>query len=107
MQGCDTFDCVAPTRLARTGTIYHDTGTVDEHGLPIITKLNLMNAKFQRDLTPLDFGDSPMNAQYTKAYLAHLFKAREMLGGHLASIHNLWTIVNYTKRVREKIYLSW
>ncbi len=100
--GCDTFDCVAPTRLARTGTIYVDMGKKDEDGLPIIEKINLLNAKFKTDYTPLDLGESPMN-QYTRAYLHHLFKAHEMLGGHLASIHNLWTLVNYTKKLREFI----
>ncbi len=105
LMGCDTFDCVAPTRLARTGTIYVDMGKKDEDGLPIIEKINLLNAKFKRDYTPLDLGESPMN-QYTRAYLHHLFKAHEMLGGHLASIHNLWTLVNYTKKLRESIILS-
>lgn len=102
LMGCDTFDCVAPTRLARTGTIYAHTGEVNKDGLPVFVKLNLLNAKFANDHTPLDLGASPMN-QYTKAYLHHLFKAKEMLGGHLASIHNLWTIVNYTKQIREML----
>lgn len=103
MNGCDTFDCVAPTRIARTGTIYHNTGALDEFGLPVIVKLNLNNAKYQRDFEVLDTSASPIGSVYTKAYLAHLFKAKEMLGPHLASLHNLWTIVDYTKRVREKI----
>ena len=105
LNGCDTFDCVAPTRIGRTGTIYADTGRVNEYGLPIIEKLNLNNAKFTRDFSPLDGGDSPMNV-YTRAYVQHLFKAKEMLGPHLASIHNLWTIVNYTKKVREFVLTS-
>ncbi len=102
LNGCDTFDCVAPTRLARTGTIYAETGKLNDFGLPVYEKLNLLNAKFARDFSILDGSTSPMN-QYTKAYLHHLFKAREMLGGHLASIHNLWTIVNYTKQLRIKL----
>ncbi len=101
LNGCDTFDCVAPTRIARNGTIYHNTGEVNDFGLPKFTKLNLYNQKFIRDFTPLDMGDSPIGGQYTKAYLAHLFRAQEMLGGHLASLHNLWTIVDYTKKLRE------
>lgn len=101
--GCDTFDCVAPTRLARTGTIYHDTGKTDDLGLPILTKVNLLNSKFTRDFSDLDFSLSPIAKSYTKAYLAHLFRAKEMLGAHLASIHNLWTITNYTKTLRAKI----
>lgn len=102
LMGCDTFDCVAPTRLARTGTIYAETGELNDFGLPKYEKLNLLNAKFTRDFSPLDSSQSPANT-YTRAYLQHLFKSREMLGGHLASIHNLWTIVNYTKKLREQI----
>ena len=106
LNGCDTFDCVAPTRLGRTGTIYAETGELNEWGLPTYTKLNLMNAKYTRDFSPLDSSMSPIGQQYTRAYLQHLFKAKEMLGPHFASLHNLWTIVQYTKRVREKIILG-
>lgn len=101
--GCDVFDCVAPTRLARTGTIYAATGETDELGLPTFQKLNLMNSKFQRDFTPLDCSESPVAQQYTRAYLAHLFRSQEMLGPHLASIHNLWTIVHFTKQLRSTL----
>ncbi|MBX2866795.1 tRNA guanosine(34) transglycosylase Tgt [Candidatus Kaiserbacteria bacterium] len=95
--GCDTFDCVAPTRLARTGTIYAHT----HEG---IQKLNLLNTKYQRDFGKPDEGcDCYVCTNYTRAYLAHLFRAQEMLGAHLASIHNLYTIVQYTKRLREEI----
>jgi len=95
--GCDTFDCVAPTRLARTGTIYAHT----HEG---IVKLNLMNTKYQRDFGKPDEGcDCYVCTHYTRAYLAHLFRSQEMLGAHLASIHNLYSIVQYTKRLREEI----
>jgi queuine tRNA-ribosyltransferase len=95
--GCDTFDCVAPTRLARTGTIY-------QHTRDGITKINLLNQKYIRDFSPLDEGsDNYVSQNYTKAYLAHLFRAKEMLGPHLASLHNLHTIVQFTKRLREEI----
>lgn len=97
MQGCDTFDCVAPTRIGRTGTVYvhTETGT---------SKINLLNAKFQKDLSKVDEGcDCYVCTNYTKAYLAHLFRAQEMLGPHLASLHNLYFIVNFTKRLRESI----
>ena len=102
LNGCDTFDCVAPTRLGRTGTIYTETGQLNKWGLPTYEKLNLLNEKFTRDFSPLDTSNSPMNV-YTRAYLRHLFKASEMLGPHLASLHNLWTIVNYTKEVHDYI----
>lgn len=98
--GCDTFDCVAPTRIARTGTIYEHKG--DE-----IVKTNLMNTKYQRDFSKVDEGcDCYVCTNYTKAYLAHLFRAQEMLGPHLASLHNLYVIVNHTKRLREEILAS-
>lgn len=104
MMGCDVFDCVAPTRLARNGTVYVETGERDELDLPVLMKIDLTKHKFIRDFSPLDpLSASPVAQQYTKAYLSHLFRANEMLGAHLASIHNLWTIVNYTKLLRNTI----
>lgn len=98
--GCDTFDCVAPTRLARTGTIYANMG--EKH-----MKLNLFNTKYQRDFNkPDESCECYVCANYTRAYLAHLFRAGEMLGPHLASLHNLYYIVNFTKRLRESILKS-
>jgi queuine tRNA-ribosyltransferase len=95
--GCDTFDCVAPTRIARTGTIYERTN--EGH-----RRTNLMNSKYQRDFSkPDESCDCYVCQHYTKAYLAHLFRSREMLGPHLASLHNLYYIVNFTKRLREEI----
>jgi tRNA-guanine transglycosylase len=95
--GCDTFDCVAPTRIARNGNIYAHT----HEG---IKRLNLLNAKYRNDLGKPDEGcDCYVCTNYTRAYLAHLFKANEMLAGHLASLHNLYVIVNYTKNLREEI----
>lgn len=98
--GCDTFDCVAPTRLGRTGTIY-------EHTHKGIVKTNLTKSQYQNDLSKIDQGcDCYVCQNYTKAYLAHLFRAQEMLGAHLASIHNLYTIINHTKKLREDILSS-
>ena len=95
--GCDTFDCVAPTRIARTGTIYEHTN--DGH-----RRINLLNSKYQRDFGKPDEGcDCYVCSNYTKAYLAHLFRSGEMLGPHLASLHNLYFIVQHTKKLREKI----
>lgn len=95
--GCDTFDCVAPTRIARTATIYERTNNGHQ-------RTNLMNAKFKSDLSkPDESCDCYVCTNYTKAYLAHLFRSGEMLGAHLASIHNLYYIVHYTKRLREDI----
>jgi len=93
--GCDTFDCVAPTRLARTGTIYEMTN--EGH-----RRTNLLNSKFVRDFNkPDESCNCYVCTHYTKAYLAHLFRSKEMLGAHLASIHNLYYIVNFTKKLRE------
>lgn len=103
LQGCDTFDCVAPTRIARTGTIYMHTGSYDDFGLPIIIKDKIKRELYARDFGPFDMSDSPIGKKYTRAYLAHLFRAGEMLGPELASLHNLWVIVDYTKRIRQLI----
>lgn len=95
--GCDTFDCVAPTRVGRTGTIYERTNEGHK-------RTNLLNARYERDFSkPDESCDCYVCKNYTKAYLAHLFRAREMLGPHLASLHNLYYIVNFTKRLREEI----
>lgn len=95
--GCDTFDCVAPTRIARTGTIYERTNQGHQ-------RTNLLNSKYQRDFSkPDESCDCYVCTHYTKAYLAHLFRAQEMLGAHLASLHNLYYIVSFTKRLREEI----
>jgi queuine tRNA-ribosyltransferase len=103
-QGCDTFDCVAPTRLARTGSIYVHTSKEWNPYKANIERINILNTKFQQDFSALDEGcDCYVCKNYTKAYIAHLFRAQEMLGAHLASIHNLYTIVNFTKKLRESI----
>ena len=95
--GCDTFDCVAPTRLARTGTMYVHTHSG-------IVKLNLKKTEHQYDLGKPDPGCvCYVCTHYTRAYLAHLFRANEMLAAHLTSLHNLYTIVNYTKSLREEL----
>ena len=96
LMGCDTFDCVAPTRLARTGTIY--VAQSNKH-----KKINLLNAEFRNDLSkPDEACECYVCTNYTKGYLAHLFRAGEMLAAHLASIHNLYYIVHFTKRLREE-----
>ncbi len=97
MMGCDTFDCVMPTRIGRTGAIYARTNNG-------IERLNLRNAKYTRDFGKPDSScDCYVCTHYTRAYLSHLFRVHEMLGPHLASLHNLHFIVQYTKRLREEI----
>jgi queuine tRNA-ribosyltransferase len=91
--GVDLFDCVLPTRLGRNGTLYTKNG-----------KIIIMNTQFRQDFTPIDEGCECYSCQnYTRAYVAHLFHGKEMLAGTLASIHNLYFIVNLVKKVRQSI----
>lgn len=91
--GIDTFDCVAPTRIARNGNLYTNDG-----------KINILNAKFRNDLTKIDEECKCYTcSNFTKAYVSHLFRSKEMLGATLASIHNLYFIVNLVKKIRESI----
>lgn len=91
--GIDTFDCVAPTRQARNGAIYTYDG-----------RINITNNKFQKDFTPLDNGCGCYAcANYTRAYVHHLFRSDEILGATLASIHNEYFVVNTVDRIRESI----
>jgi queuine tRNA-ribosyltransferase len=76
--GIDTFDCVAPTRIARNGTLYTHDG-----------RINITNAKYRDDMSPISDDVSWYTHRYTKSYLHHLFKADEMLAATLASIHNV------------------
>jgi queuine tRNA-ribosyltransferase len=76
--GADTFDCVSPTRVARNSAFYTPTG-----------RYNLSGAKYKRDFGPLQEGcDCYACANYSRAYIHHLFKAKEMLSATLISIHN-------------------
>lgn len=92
--GCDTFDCVAPTRIARNGALYTKKG-----------KINITNAKFTEDYTPIEEGCICYTCtNYTRAYVAHLFRAKEMLAATLASIHNLHFVVHLVDDIRASIY---
>ncbi|MFA5791839.1 MAG: tRNA guanosine(34) transglycosylase Tgt [Candidatus Paceibacterota bacterium] len=91
--GVDLFDCVAPTRLGRNGTIYTKTG-----------KIIIMNTKYRNDFGPLEEDCACYTCKnYSRAYIAHLFHGKEMLAGTLASIHNLYFIVNLVKKIRQSI----
>src|SRR3989344_1231320 len=91
--GIDTFDCVAPTRIARNGGAYVKSG-----------KISLFNARFVSDFTPIDSNCGCYTCKnYTRAYLAHLFRAKEMLAATLASILNLYFLVNFVKKIRQSI----
>ncbi len=92
-RGCDLFDCVAPTRNGRNGTVY------TRHG-----QIHLLNAAYRADFSPLDEDCACHTCQhYTKAYVAHLFHAKEMLAGVLASIHNVHFIVSLVAGMRQAI----
>ena len=91
--GIDTFDCVAPTRNGRTGTLY------THHG-----KINITNNRFIDDFLPIDIGCRCYTCtHHSRAYVAHLFRAKEMLGATLASIHNLYFINALVDGMREAI----
>jgi len=91
--GCDTFDCVAPTRLGRNGCFYTKNG-----------RLIISNSKYREDLTPIEENCACYSCRnFTKSYIAHLFRANEMLGPTLGSIHNLYFIVNLVKKIRQSI----
>ena len=91
--GIDTFDCVAPTRQARNGAIFTYSG-----------RINIKNAKFKEDFTPIDSDCSCYTCQnFTKAYINHLFRADEILASTLASIHNEFFVINTVDKIRESL----
>lgn len=91
--GVDLFDCVAPTRRARGGTLYTKNGTI-----------NITNVEFRDDQGPIDEGCGCNTCKhYSRGYICHLMRSKEMLGGTLGSIHNLYFIVNLVKQMREAI----
>lgn len=91
--GIDTFDCVTPTRIARNGSLYTRDG-----------RINILNAKYVGDFTKIDAECGCYTCtNYTSAYLSHLFRAKEMMAATLASIHNLYFIVNLVKEIRQSM----
>jgi queuine tRNA-ribosyltransferase len=92
--GVDMFDCVAPTRNARSGaSLYTKYG-----------RMNLLNAEYRNDFTPIESDCACYTCKnFTKAYIGHLFRSKEMLAGMLASIHNLYFLINITAKMREAI----
>ena len=93
IRGVDIFDCVLPTRLAR-----HNTAMVTKD------KLNLSNAVFAKDSRPIDNTCTCYTCQhFSRAYLRHLIVAKEMLSATLLSIHNLHTLFEFVKEMRQSI----
>jgi queuine tRNA-ribosyltransferase len=99
--GVDMFDCVMPTRNGRNGMLFTSEGII-----------NIRNKKWQSDFSPIDpFGPTFVDSRYTKAYLRHLFIAKEMLGPQIASIHNLgfylWLVKEARRHILEGDFLAW
>ncbi|MDQ5931192.1 MAG: queuine tRNA-ribosyltransferase [Patescibacteria group bacterium] len=91
--GCDLFDCIAPTRMGRHGTLHTSNG-----------RLNIRNAVFVADFQPIEKGCSCYTCtHHSRAYLAHLFRADEMTAASLASIHNLHFILRLVEKMRDSI----
>ena len=91
--GIDMFDCVMPSRNARNGMLFTSEGTI-----------NIKNKKWEKDLSPIDTnGVSFVDITYSKAYLRHLFSAKELLGKQIATIHNLGFYVWLTNEARRRI----
>ena len=91
--GIDMFDCVMPTRSGRTGLAFTWDG-----------KLNLRNAKYQKDKTPLDVNTSLRSLNmYSKSYLNHLIKSNEILASMLISLHNINFYQQFMSEIRKEI----
>jgi queuine tRNA-ribosyltransferase len=92
-RGIDVFDCVLPTRVARTGSALTWEG-----------RLNLRNARFARDPRPLDEGCAcPACTRFSRAYIRHLVNQQEMLGLRLLTLHNLRFLLELTAGARAAI----
>ena len=104
-EGVEMFDCVLPTRTGRMGTAFSSQG-----------RMNMRNAKYAHDFGPLDPECTcPVCRNHSRAYIRHLVKQKEMLGGILLSMHNIHFLIDLMARAREAIladayeefYQSW
>ena len=93
MRGIDMFDCVFPTRVARNGTVMTKRG-----------RLVVKNAEFARDMRPIDPDCGCYSCRhFSRAYIRHLFKADEIFGLRLTTIHNLYYLLDFMRRMRQAI----
>lgn len=93
LRGIDMFDCVLPTRIGRNGTVMTSNG-----------RLIVRDAKYSHDFSPMDPEcGCPACKNHTRAYIRHLFKAGEMYGLRLATIHNLYYLLNLMNQIRDAI----
>ncbi len=91
--GCDTFDCVGPTRLARNGALFTPDG-----------RINIKNSKYKTDFSPVDSEcDCYLCQNFSKSYLHHLFRTDEITGKILASLHNEYFVVKTVDKIRETL----
>ncbi|MDT5389929.1 MAG: queuine tRNA-ribosyltransferase [Mycobacterium sp.] len=91
--GADTFDCVSPSRVARNAAVYSADG-----------RYNITGARYKRDFTPIDGEcDCYTCANYTRAYIRHLFKAKELLASTLCTIHNERFVIRLVDQIRAAI----
>lgn len=103
MQGIDTFDCVLPTRLARLGRLYY-TKTGTHFSAREIVEIEIINNMYKNDLSPIDHTCGCYTCTtFTRAYVHHLFKERELLGYTLATIHNLFFMERVFKQIKNDI----
>lgn len=92
-RGVDFFDCVYPTRNGRHGHLYTNQG-----------KINLFNQKYERDMRPIEEGcQCPVCQHYSRAYIRHLLKAKEMLGMRLCVMHNLYFYNTMMEEIRDAL----
>jgi len=92
-RGVDMFDCVMPTRNARNGTLFTSFG-----------RLNIKAGRYRRDENPIDKNcDCMVCKNYSRAYINHLIRAKELTYFRLATIHNLYYYLNLMKSMREAI----
>lgn len=92
-RGVDFFDCVYPTRNGRHGHLYTNQG-----------KINLFNQKYERDMRPIEEGcQCPACRHYSRAYIRHLLKAKEMLGMRLCVMHNLYFYNTMMEEIRDAL----
>ena len=99
-RGVDMFDCVMPTRNGRNALLFTYNGT-----------MNMRNKKWENDFTPIDPAGCDVDRVYTKAYLHHLFKAKELLAMQIGSIHNLAFYLRLVTDARQHIeqgdFVTW
>jgi queuine tRNA-ribosyltransferase len=101
--GIDTFDCVQPTRLARMGTLYQKS-KIQSAGWRTKSKIDILKSIYANDIKPVDPDCGCYTCRnFTRAYLHHLFKVRELLAYRLATIHNIYFINKLVSDIRKSI----